>query len=418
MTALDAYLEGVHYGVFDMPDTGPATFTYAESAPESPISLSLPRHRPATRTAATNFLENLLPDRAAARERMAAALGAASTNAFDLLAAAGGDVAGGLVLVPAGQPIPNGPIRLDPALERDVAGRISALKNDPDAWVPTDAPARFSLAGSQAKFALASIDGEWYWSNYSLPSTHIIKPANPRMHELEAAEAETLKFAADSGINASVGAVLHVEDQTAFITERFDRVPGDGIAARRVHAEDFAQATGLATDRKYRMTAKQAIKLMAAAGDGSELAYEFVTQLVFNTVTGNADAHAKNYSILMRPHGIELAPLYDAVPVSLYPEFDQNLAMDISGARRPVAVTLDHWRRLATTSGLDVDRVEAEVLRVADAIEGNLDAAWPSLRAHSRDELRAFVAGNISTSRGSQRTITTPPTSEEQRQTA
>ena len=404
MSALDAYLEGVFYGTFDMPETGPATFAYAESAPESPISLSLPRHGRATRAAATNFLENLLPDRTAARERMADALGAESTSAFDLLAGAGGDVAGGLVLVRADEPVPVGPTRLDPALERDVAGRISALKNDPDAWLPTDAPARFSLAGSQAKFALAVVDGEWYWSNYSLPSTHIIKPANPRMLDLELAEAETLQLAADAGLRASVGSVLRAADQTAFITERFDRVPGDGIVAQRVHAEDFAQATGLATDRKYHMTAKQAIELMGTAGDG--LAYEFVTQLVFNTLIGNADAHAKNYSILMRPSGIELAPLYDAVPVSLYPSYDQNLAMDISGARRPAAVTLDHWRRLATSSGLDADRVEIRVLQVAAGVEENLDDAWPSLQPSVRDELRAFVTRNISASRSSHR----PPT--------
>ncbi len=163
MTALDAYLEGVFYGRFT--ESGPRgqyDFEYDDEAPDAPISLSLPREGRATRRAATNLLDNLLPDRAEARERMAAIYDVSGTETAALLAAAGGDVAGGLVLVPAGADLGKDLPTLDPALESDIAERIAAIKRDPDSWAPTGGRARFSLAGSQGKFALASVGGEWY----------------------------------------------------------------------------------------------------------------------------------------------------------------------------------------------------------------------------------------------------------------
>lgn len=100
------------------------------------------------------------------------------------------------------------------------------------------------------------------------------------------------------------------------------------------------------------------------AGDQS-LQMAFVKQLAFNTLIGNADAHAKNYSLLLRPQGVTLAPLYDAVPVTLYPQYNQDLAMRIAGARRPAAVTMPHWRKLARSAHLDEDAVEEVVAELS-----------------------------------------------------
>ncbi len=125
---LEAWLEGRHAGAFVFADDGQARFEYAEDAPATPVSLSLPRDRPATRRAAINYLENLLPDSARTRERMAIAYGARSSRVFDLLLTAGGDVAGGLVLTPEGQEPGTSPPTLNPALEGDVAARIAATR--------------------------------------------------------------------------------------------------------------------------------------------------------------------------------------------------------------------------------------------------------------------------------------------------
>lgn len=397
MIELDAYLEGDYYGRFSEGDRpGDLTFTYDESAPATPISLSLPRDGRASRFAAANLLDNLLPDRDEVRERMKKSYGATGTDTLSLLAVAGGDIAGGLVLVPAGADLHQDVPILDPALDEDIADRIAAIKRDPDAWMSANGPARFSLAGSQGKFALAKYEGEWYWSNRTLPSTHIIKPAPSRLPGLEPIESDTLTLANIVGVPSAKASVLHMLDQQAFLVERFDRAPTETVAAQRIHAEDFAQASGISTKRKYDQTAKQAIDLLRTAEQTDpDIEYDFLRQLAFNTMIGNADAHAKNYSVLVRPDRISLAPLYDAVPVLLYPEYDQNLAMDISGAARPQAATLDHWCKLARTTGLDVDRTEHEIRTLAAAMDGAIDDAWPNIEPVQRDELLPQVRRNI-----------------------
>jgi serine/threonine-protein kinase HipA len=390
---LEVWLEGRHVGRFAAEGDDSVAFVYDNDAPETPISLSLPRERQATRSAARNFLDNLLPDQAETRSRMATAYGAESTSTLDLLARAGGDVAGGLVLLPEGQDLTNSFLELNPASDREIAERISAIKRDQDAWVPSDRPARFSLAGSQGKFALAKMDGGWYWSNATIPSTHIIKPARPELPGLEQVEAASLNLAETIGLKAPAASVLSVQGHTAYLVERFDRVPGTSVA-QRIHGEDFAQAMGASPEAKYGLTAVQAIQMLTTADPTNELSYGFVEQLTFNVLLGNADAHAKNYSLLLRPTGIELAPMYDVVPVGLYPIYDQDLAMRIAGAHRPQAADLSHWRKLARKAHLDEDRVADLVTGVAERLAEHNGSAWELLDEVQAEAMRATVERN------------------------
>ncbi|CAN5314706.1 HipA domain-containing protein [soil metagenome] len=396
-TRLEAWLEGQHAGqfVFDNDDT--VRFDYDEHAPQTPISLSLPRDGSATKRAAANFLDNLLPDHAATRARMAHTYGATSTSTADLLAKAGGDVAGGLLILPEGETAPTGPVSLNPALDRDIADRINSIKLDPDAWAPRDLPARFSLAGTQGKFAIVLMDGEWYWSNAGAPSTHIIKPGRPTLRNVEAAEAAALTLASNAGVPAAAARVLCVEDQSAFIIERFDREPRSHLLSRRLLAEDLAQALGVGPDSKYDVSARQVTQLLGTVDADGEIVRGFLRQLVFNIVVGNADAHSKNYSILLRQDGVRLAPLYDVVPVGLYSEFNQQLAMRIAGAHYPQAATAPHWRKLARSIGFDEDEMTSIVNEVAENVAELNDAAWDTLDHDQATLLRQIVARNADT---------------------
>ena len=53
----------------------------------------------------------------------------------------------------------------------------------------------------------------------------------------------------------------------------------------------------------------------------------FLQLIVFNFLIGNADAHAKNLSILHADNGIKLAPFYDLVSTEIE---DENLSKTIS----------------------------------------------------------------------------------------
>jgi serine/threonine-protein kinase HipA len=392
MQVLDAWLEGQFVGQFEAGDSRGVNFRYDTDAPETPISLSLPRDRPASSESAAHFLDNFLPDHPATRSRMARAYGAASTSTFDLLSKSGGDIAGGLVLLPVGTDFAGEAPALDIASEADIANRIATIKRDPDAWVPTNTLARFSLGGTQGKFALALVDGDWYWSNASVPSTHILKPARPQLRNLESAESAALALASKIGLAAPAATVLTVEDQSTYMVERFDRIPGSPFATR-LHVEDLAQASGTSPNDKYGLTALQAFAVLAPEDTNNRLVHTFVEQLAFNVLLGNADAHAKNYSIILRPSGVEMSPLYDTVPVGLYP-FEQSLAMRISGAEYSQEAGPGHWRKLAVRAGLDPDEVLATVVGIAEGIATNIDTAWVDLEEDQQVLLREQLLRN------------------------
>ena len=74
--------------------------------------------------------------------------------------------------------------------------------------------------------------------------------------------------------------------------------------------------------------------------------------LIFNTDIGNSDAHGKNYSIYLED-GVHLAPLYDSIPTTVWPKYDDDqLAMKIGGALRSSEVSPQHWAKLATLCSL------------------------------------------------------------------
>jgi len=386
---LEAWLEGIYVGQF-REDARSVTFVYDRDAPQTPISLSLPRNAAATRNAAAHYLENLLPDVERARQWMKRVTGAASVGSFDLLEKVGGDIAGGLILLPDGEPVPARAQVLDPATEDQIAERIHTLKRDSDMWLEPDGRARFSMAGSQAKFALAAIDGDWYWSNASLPSTHILKPGNPKTPGVEHLEAASLALARAAGIDAADGSIVSTLDESTYIVSRFDRIDG-----KRIHAEDFAQAGGTKSDLKYGVMARQAVAMLHTAGALDDLGYRFVSQLAFNTMLGNADAHAKNYSLLIRPSGISLAPLYDSLPTIAWPEYDKKLAMKIGGAQFAPQVSLEHWRKFAGVSGLDPDRVTAQVSRIALSMGENLDLLRGGIDLEQFNAVEAAIMRNV-----------------------
>lgn len=57
---------------------------------------------------------------------------------------------------------------------------------------------------------------------------------------------------------------------------------------------------------------------------------DFLTQVLFNYLIGNCDAHSKNYSILYDEKGkARLAPIYDCVSTIEYPDLTRKLSMKI-----------------------------------------------------------------------------------------
>ncbi|MFD5600853.1 HipA domain-containing protein [Leucobacter sp. NPDC058333] len=336
------------------------------------LSLSMRSDRKIEAGAPQNFLDALIPERQSAKDSIRRVTHAKSTATWDLLEAIGGDLPGGVVL----HPDLNGPTREEAfsrvASEALVAARIADIKEGGSGFDEDygDAP-RFSLAGAQGKFAFAQIGEQFFWSDSASPSTHIVKPESKVHAGLELIETATMRLAQLSGIAAPDTERRHFAGQSAFQVVRFDRaIDADGIP-HRIHAEDFTQALNHGGDKYLVSTDEITAMLREATGD-DELGYDFYRQYAFNSMIGNADAHGKNYSILFTAGGLQLAPIYDAIPIGMFADYAQNLAMPVDGMTNYLTIGPAEWIASAQESGLDVDRVLTIVAEVAAGIHEHL----------------------------------------------
>jgi len=352
---LFAFLNRQLIARFDATEQG-AKLTYLHDTP-TPISLSLQPGAELSETHAFDYLDNLLPENERVRDRWAFERGIPN-DTFSLLGEYGEDLAGAISLSPHEELAQRDPQPLVEATVDDIAYHISRLTRDPNATVQAhDFTQRLSLAGVQAKFSLSRIAESWFWSTFESPSTHIFKPPSPAFAKVDFLEQRSLEIASALGINASQGKVTDFLEQPTFMVERWDRTQG-----HRVHAEDLAQALGIANSSKYDIAAHSLAELLEK--HDHQQAIEFVRQLAFNIAIGNADAHVKNYSVLLDGQSVRLAPLYDAVPTIMYPRLSTRLAMSIGGIRQVGNLGRSQWHKFASLSGLDPDEVTATVVPV------------------------------------------------------
>ncbi len=128
---------------------------YATNPAATPLSVGLPlseiKHGGRGLLA---WLANLLPDNILVLERWAQLYQVSPNSPFALLAHVGADCAGAVQFLPEDSLAAHGGGGLEPLSEDDVARRLDDLAVDPAAWTPQHEGGQFSLAGSQAKFAL------------------------------------------------------------------------------------------------------------------------------------------------------------------------------------------------------------------------------------------------------------------------
>ena len=358
---LNVWADGRHVGVFSRA-SGATRFEY-DADVTSPISLSLPigGGQP---SAAEAFLQGLLPEGEVARLRMRHGLGAASTDSFDLLDSV--DSAGGLVFSSSSSD-PEVSEALVPMQPEDLEALCASVAGSGAAWWEADERMRFSLAGAQGKFTATCLSGDWYWPSASLPSTHIFKPESARIADVAYVECACMRLASRCGLTTPRSTVARLAGTSVYVVERFDReASGDGVA--RLRTEDLCQALGVMPSEKYEVSMGDVIGLFRRSGLPSDEVYSWVTMVGFNVLVGNADAHAKNYSLYETDAGPRLCPLYDCVTTSYWDGFDRALAMSVNGKWYPEEIGLDDWAREAQADGLDPERVRSSVRDLAARI--------------------------------------------------
>lgn len=375
---------------------GDLSFTYAadwlSSADRRSLSRSLPlRADPFDRRECRPFFGGLLPEEGQ-RLGVAGALGVSAANEFALLDRLGGDVAGALTLLPEGAVPPSPAPAVDPEPLDDEAFALilDALPTRP--FLAGDAGLRLSLAGAQAKLPVVLVDGRPALPRPGQATTHIVKPEIPHFPGSVANEAWCMALAAAVGLDVAKAEARDAAGRPYLLVTRYDRAEVDEITVR-LHQEDACQALGVPSERKYAAEGGPAFRdLFALTRDYSTLpgvdVLRLVDAAVFNLAIGNADAHGKNFSFLVRRAGARLAPLYDLLATTMWPELSPRSAMRIGGAGVIDELSPTSWARFAEDAGVTLPFLKRRVTALADRIEREstaiLDVDGLSLRTALR----------------------------------
>jgi len=375
---LVAYLAERRVGRLIRKDNGNLQFRYDDGYEGPPLSHAMPVQAEAHPHAVCHAVFGGLLPEGDGREALARVLGVSPGNDYGLLAEVGGDCAGAISLLE-----PDGPLAVGPrtrTLDDDQLDEVlRALPQRPLGAAPEEG-VRLSLAGAQPKLPVVIEDGRVALPlNAATPTTHILKPEPARFPGLVANEAFCMRLARAASLSvAEVEMAQTISGLPYLIVERYDRdLTSDPI--RRLHQEDACQALGVPADRKYQAEGGPGVReVVELLRDTTAVPAQEIPRLwealVFNWLIGNCDAHGKNFSLLYDTGAPTLAPLYDLLSTTAYPELTTRLAMRIDGATMIEEVNGEAWVRLAADIGVSerfARRMTAAVVeRVSAALMG------------------------------------------------
>lgn len=302
------------------------------------------------------YFAGLLPE----GRRLGALRRAVKTSADDelsLLLAVGADAIGDVQVVSSGVTPAEVPPRV--AIEQIANIRFADLLEEMGIRAQ-----RVALPGVQEKTSAAMINlpvgraGERY----------ILKLNPVEFPHLVENEKFFLDAARISGLNIPGNDLITDADgKLGLLIKRFDRTTVDGVM-RALAVEDGCQVLDRPPADKYLVSADQTFAALASICDAPLVAgRDLIRQLVFAYITGNGDAHAKNFSVLQGLDGEwRISPTYD-VPTS-YLYGDTTMALPIAG-RRGADFGASDFYKLGDHLGVS----ERAVRRLIDELTGRAD---------------------------------------------
>ncbi|HUV00743.1 MAG TPA: HipA domain-containing protein [Bacteroidales bacterium] len=164
---------------------------------------------------------------------------------------------------------------------------------------------------------------------------YILKPPTTKYKFLPELEDLTMHLAEISGIEVVPHSLIRLSSgKLSYITRRIDR--SNEI---KIHMEDMCQLTERLTEQKYNGSYEQIGKAIAkySANPGLDIT-NFFEQVLFSFLTGNADMHLKNFSLIDNPDmGYVLSPAYDMVASNLIvDDDDEELALTLNGKKKKI----------------------------------------------------------------------------------
>lgn len=300
--------------------------------------------------AVRDFVDNLLPE-GRALDAVSMAFQVSKADTAGLIAKLGRDTAGALEFREAGASIVRPPAR-----QRVTARDLDERSDHPDftlyLW---DEFIDYAIAGVQDKLAIHAdpATGQCFVAR-GLTASHIVKPSpqpwfeGPLRH-LVVNEFFCMQLGAAVLGRARVAPVQLLRTPSPMLlVQRFDRRwRKDRESFERLHIIDGCQALNLPARMKYEQcwghgadvahvrdgaSLEQLFTLAQGAPESWSVQEALLDWVIFNLMIGNADAHAKNLSFLVKPTGLALAPHYDLLSTVVFPSLDSRLAMAVGDA--------------------------------------------------------------------------------------
>ena len=171
------------------------------------------------------------------------------------------------------------------------------------------------------------------WGNF------ILKPPTDKFPDMSVVEDATMHMAEAAGITTARHGLIQLKSgELAYVTKRFDRDKNE----KKIAVEDFCQLSELLTESKYDTSTEKAGKVILKESSNSGLdAISFFDINIFSFLTGNADMHLKNFSLIRNKiNEIALSPAYDLLSTKLLlPEDKEEMALTVNGKKTKLKKT-------------------------------------------------------------------------------
>lgn len=247
-----------------------------------------------------------------------------------------------------------------------------------------------SVTGVQAKLSLEISETSksnkrftivGLWGNY------ILKPQAEHYRHLPEVEDLTMHLARIAKIPTVPHSLIRLKSGSlAYITKRLDR-----NGSEKVQMEDMCQLTERLTEHKYHSSYENIAKTILRYSVHPILdEIMFYEQVVFSFLTGNADMHLKNFSLLKTTtEGYTLMPAYDMVATALVNTADkEELALTLNGKKRKF--NRADFETAFARNGLDKKSIERLFSKFKKAIPDWFDFIQQSFIPH--DMKSGFIA--------------------------
>lgn len=159
----------------------------------------------------------------------------------------------------------------------------------------------------------------------------------------------------------------------AYAINRFDRIDDGSL----IHTEDFAQVLGLHPAEKYDKANYEMIgrSLLLHSKSGIKDLQQMARRLLVNILLANADAHAKNWTLIYRDQIYpELSPAYDIVSTLPYIPQDTQSALNMGKTKDWYQTNMGTFEYWALRIGAPWSAIKPHL----NAVMETARSEWPS----------------------------------------